>query len=72
MQPSSAGPGAVRDGELEPDRFSPDQYDSRSHFGTITVSVLMIGNSSWKTRGLRRMSSRPFDSQWQSCSSVMT
>ena len=36
------------------------------------MSALTVAKRSWKTRGLRRMSRRPFASQWQSVSSVMT
>jgi hypothetical protein len=50
----------------------PARQDRLSHAGTITVSALIVAKTSWKTRGLRRMSIRPFDSQWQSVSSVIT
>ena len=38
----------------------------------MTVSALIAANASWNTRGLRRMSSRPLDSQRQSVNSVIT
>ena len=63
---------AVGDGKPETDFLARPVAQRAPISARSPCRVLMMWNSSWKTRGLRRMSSRPFDSQWQSCSSVIT
>lgn len=62
-------PAAIRGARTS---ASPPRKLQRAKPGTITVSALTFAKRPAKTRGLRSMSSRPFDSQWTSVNSVTT